>query len=58
MCYIFRRSSAIKIGVERVNQACKLTRTEVTNIVNVAVNCVQIIEQVLRQSPRSALSTA
>ena len=55
---IFKRSSIIKIGVERVNQASKLTRTEVNNIVDVAVNCVQIVEQTLRQSPLSALSTA
>ena len=54
--YIFKRSLTMKIGVERVNQASKLTRTEVNNIVDVAVNCVQIVEQILRQSPRSALS--
>ena len=48
----------MKIEVERVNQAIKLTRTEVNNIVDVAVNCVQIVEQILSQSPRSALSTA
>ena len=46
------------IGVERVNQESKLTRTEVNNIVDVADNCVQIVEQILRQSQRSALSTA
>ena len=56
--YIFKRSTTIKIKVERVNQASKLTRTEVNNIVDVAVNCIQIVEQILRQSPRSALSTA
>ena len=55
---ISKRSSTMKIGVERVNQASKLTRTEVNNIVDVAVNCVQIVEQILRQCQRSALSTA
>ena len=48
----------MKIRVERVNQANKLTRTEFTDIVDVAVNCVQIDEQVHRQSPCSELSTA
>ena len=38
----------MKIGVERVSQASKLTRTDVSNIVDVAVNCVQIVEQILR----------
>ena len=56
--YIYKRSSTMKIGVERVNQASKLTRTEVNDIVDVSVICVQIVEQVLSQSPRSALSTA
>ena len=55
---LFKRNSKIKIGVERVNQASKLTRTEVNNIVDVAVNCVQIVEQILHQGPRSSLSTA
>ena len=55
---IYKRSSTIKIGVERVNQASKLTRTEVNNIVDVAVNFVQMVEQIIRQCPRSALSTA
>ena len=54
---IFRRSSTTKIGVERVNQATKLTRTEVNSIVDVAVNCVQMVVQILRQCPRLALST-
>ena len=45
--YVFNRPSTIKIGVERVNQARKLTRTEVNNIVDVAVNCAQIVEQIL-----------
>ena len=45
---IFQRSLTIKIGVDRVNKASKLTRTEVNNIVDVAVNCVQIVEQILR----------
>ena len=56
--YIYKRSSTMKIGVERVNQASKMTRTEVSDIVDVAVNCVQIVEQILLQIPRSALSTA
>ena len=55
---LFSRFSTMKIEVERVNQAIKLTRTEVNNIVDVAVNCIQIVEQILRQSPCSALSTA
>ena len=55
--YIFKRSSTIKIGVELVYQASKLTRTEANNIVDVAVNCVQIVEQILRQSLRSAPTT-
>ena len=46
--YIFEPSSTMKIGVERVNQVSKLTRIEVNNIVDVAVNCVQIVEQILR----------
>ena len=50
--YIYKRSSKIKIRVERVNQASKLTRTEVNDIIEVAVNCVHIVEQILRQSPR------
>ena len=49
--YIFKRSSTIKIGVERVNQVSKLTRIEVNNIVDVADNCVQNVEQILRLSP-------
>ena len=48
--HIYKHSSTIKIGVERVNQASKLTRTEVNSIVDVAVNCVQIVEHILRQS--------
>ena len=56
--YIFERSSTINIGVERVSQVSKLTITEAKNIVYVAVNCVQIVEQILRQRPRSALSTS
>ena len=44
---LFKRSSTTKIGVERVNQASKLSRTEVNRIVDVAVNCVQIVEQIL-----------
>ena len=55
--YIFKRSSKKKIGVERINQASKLTGTEVNNIVDVAVNCIQIVDQILRQSSRSTLST-
>ena len=46
--YIFECSSAIKVGVERVNQASKPTRTEVDNIIDVAVNCVRIVEQIIR----------
>ena len=45
--YIYKRSSTMKIVVERVNQASKLTRTEVNDIVDVSVICVQIVEQVL-----------
>ena len=48
LALLFKRSSTIKIGVERVNQASILARTEVNNIVDVAVNCVQIVEQILR----------
>ena len=48
----------MKIGVKRVNRASKLTRPEVSNIVDGTVNCIQIVEQILRQCPRSALSTA
>ena len=47
----------MKIGVKLVNQMSKLTGTGVNNIVDVAVNCVQIVERILRQSPRSALCT-
>ena len=46
--FIFERSSTIKICVERVKQASKLTRTEVNSIVDVAVNYYQIVEQILR----------
>ena len=42
------RTSTIKIGVDLDNQASKLTRTEVSSIVDVAVNCVLIVEQVPR----------
>ena len=55
--YIYERSLSIKIGVEQVNQANKLTRTEVNNNFDFAVNCVQIAEQMLRQGLRSALYT-
>ena len=55
--YVFERFSVIKIGVEQVNQMSKLTGTEVNNIVDVAVNCIQIVEQILPQCPHSALST-
>ena len=48
LIYIFERSSTIKIWVERVNHASNLTKTEVNNIVDVAVNCVQIVEQMHR----------
>ena len=58
MFLIFERSSTMKIEVERFNQASKLTGNEVNDIIDVAVNCVQIVEQVLRLSPCSALSTA
>ena len=50
---LFKHSSAIKIGVGRVNQASKLTRTEVNDIVDVAVNCVQIVEEIRSQSAHS-----
>ena len=46
--YILELSSTVKNGVELVNQASKLTRIEVSNIVDVAVNCVQIVKQDLR----------
>ena len=57
-CILYRRSSTMKIGLERVNQASKLTRAEVNNNVDVAVNCAKIVEQIIRHSSRSALSTA
>ena len=49
---LFKRSSTIKIGVERAIQASKLTRTEVNTIVDVAVNCVQITKVHVRPCPQ------
>ena len=52
--YIFEHSLSKKIGVERFNQVSKPTIADINNIVDV-VYCVQIVEQILCQCPRSGL---
>ena len=48
--FLFKRSSTTKIGVERVNQASKLTITEVNNIVDVMIPCVADLSKTFMHS--------